>query len=128
MSRPMLSLRTHALITAGFFAGLLVVGWSGNLLEALGLFPHDPALGIGVLVVLFALCAGLAFSAVPLMILTVLRFQESIGNANRPIIRTMIAHQRTIVFVMWGLMAAGLLVAVPAAILDGAFDASELRR
>ena len=40
----------------------------------------------------------------------------------------MIAHQRTIVFVMWGLMSAGLLVAVPAAILGGAFDASELRR
>jgi hypothetical protein len=56
------------------------------------------------------------------MVLTVLRFQVGIGNANRPVIRTMIAHQRAIVFVMWGLMAAGLLLAVPAAILDGAFD------
>jgi hypothetical protein len=124
----MLSLRSHALITAGFFAGLLAVGWGGNLLDALGLFPHDPVVQIGALVLVLGLCAGLAFSAVPLMILTVLRFQVSIGNANRPIIRTMIAHQRTIVFVMWGLMAAGLLLAVPAAILDGAFDARELRR
>jgi len=118
----MLSLRSHALITAGFFAGLLAVGWGGNLLDALGLFPHDPVLQIGALVLVLGLCAGLAFSAVPLMVLTVLRFQVSIGNANRPVIRTMIAHQRTIVFVMWGLMAAGLLLAVPAAILDGAFD------
>jgi len=118
----MLSLRTHALITGMIFVGLLAIGWGGNLLDALGLFPHQPALQIGLVVVLCALCAALAFSAVPLMVLTVLRFQVSIGNANRPVIRTMIAHQRTIVFVMWGLMAAGLLIAVPAAILDGALD------
>ena len=124
----MLSLRAHALLTAGFFAGLLVIGWGGNLLEGFGLFPHEPALQIGVLVVLLGLCVGLAFSAVPLMVLTVLRFQVSAGNANRPLIRTLIAHQRMIVFVMWGLMAAGLLIAVPAAVLDGAFDISELRR
>jgi hypothetical protein len=124
----MLSLRTHALITAGFFAGLLLIGWGGNLLDAFGLVPDEPALQIAALIVLLGLCAGLAFSAVPLMVLTVLRFQVTIGNANRPIIRMMIAHQRIIVFVMWGLMAAGLLLAVPAAILDGAFDTSELRR
>jgi hypothetical protein len=118
----MLSLRTHALITGMIFAGLLAIGWGGNLLDALGLFPHEPALQIGLAVVLCGLCAALAFSAVPLMVLTVLRFQVSIGNANRPVIRTMIAHQRTIVFVMWGLMAAGLLIAVPAAILDGGLD------
>ena len=118
----------HALITGGFFAGLLVIGWGGNLLEGFGLFPHEPALQIGVLVVLLGLCAGLAFSAVPLIVLTVLRFQVSVGNANRPFIRTLIAHQRAIVFVMWGLLAAGLLLAVPAAILDGAFDTSQIRR
>jgi hypothetical protein len=58
----------------------------------------------------------------------VLGFQVRIGNGSRPVIRTLIAHQRAIVFVMWGLMAAGLLLAVPAAILDGAFDAGDLRR
>jgi hypothetical protein len=119
---PMLSLRTHALIAAGLFAGLLVIGWGGSLLDASGLAPHEPALQIAALVLVLGLCAALAFSAAPLMVLTVLRFQVSIGNANRPVIRTMIAHQRTIVFVMWGLMAAGLLLAVPAAILDGPFD------
>ena len=118
----LLSLRTHALITGGIFASLLVIGWGANLLDAFGLSPHEPALQIAALVLVCGLCAGLAFSAVPLMVLTVLRFQVGIGNANRPVIRTMIAHQRTIVVVMWGLMAAGLLLAVPAAILDGAFD------
>lgn len=118
----MLSLRAHALITGGIFAALLAIGWGGELLDAFGPFPPDPVLQIGALVLVLGLCAGLAFSAVPLMVLTVLRFQVSIGNANRPVIRTMIARQRTIVFVMWGVMAAGLLLAVPAAILDGAFD------
>jgi hypothetical protein len=124
----MLSLRTHALITAGFFAGLLLIGWGGNLLDAFGLFPHDRSLQIAVLVVLLGLCAGLAFSAVPLMVLLVFGFQMRIGNGSRPVIRTLIAHQRAIVFVMWGVMAAGLLLAVPAAILDGAFDPGDLRR
>ena len=118
----MLSLRTHALITAGLFGGLVAIGWGGSLLEASGLAPQEPALQIAALVLVPGLCAGLAFSAVPLMVLTVLRFQVTIGNANRPVIRALIAHQRTIVFAMWGLMAAGLLLAVPAAILDGAFD------
>ena len=105
-----------------------MIGWGGNILDAFRLFPHDPVLQIAALVLVFGLCAGLAFSAVPLMVLTVLRFQVKIGNANRPFILTLIAHQRAIVFVLWGLMAAGLLIAVPAAILGGAFEAIEFQR
>jgi len=69
-----------------------------------------------------------SFSAVPLMVLIVLGFQVRIGNTGVPVIRTLIAHQRTIVFVLWGLMAAGLLIAIPAAILGGAFEAIEFQR
>ena len=94
----MLSLRSHALITGAIFAALAVM---------------------------FALCIGLAFSAIPLMVLIVLGFQVRIGNAGTPPIRILIAHQRTIVFVLWGLMAAGLLLAIPAAILSGALDTIE---
>jgi hypothetical protein len=56
----------------------------------------------------------------------VLGFQVRLGNANRPLIRSSIAHQRVIVLVFWGLIALGLLIAIPAAILDGAFDTTEL--
>jgi len=73
------------------------------------------------------LCAGLAFSAVPLMVQIVLSFQVAAGNANRPVIRSLVAHQRAIVLVLWALMAAGLVIAVPAAILGGAFDTIEFR-
>jgi hypothetical protein len=61
------------------------------------------------------------------MVLIVLGFQVRIGNAGIPPIGALIAHQRMIVLVLWGLMAAGLLVAVPAAILGGAFDAMEFQ-
>jgi hypothetical protein len=124
----MLSLRSHALITGAIFAALLAIGWGGNLLDAVGLAPHDRGIQIAVLALMLGLCVGLAFSAVPLMVLIVLGFQVRIGNAGVPPIRTLIAHQRTIVFVLWGLMAAGLLIAVPAAILGGAFEAIEFQR
>ena len=121
----MLSLRSHALITGAIFAALVAIGWGGNLLDALGLLPHDRAVQLAVVAVMFALCIGLAFSAIPLMVLIVLGFQVRIGNAGTPPIRILIAHQRTIVFVLWGLMAAGLLLAIPAAILGGALDTIE---
>ncbi|HEY4471609.1 MAG TPA: hypothetical protein VGN21_10595 [Stellaceae bacterium] len=123
----MLSLRSHALITGIIFAALLAIGWGGNLLDGLGLLPHDRTIQIAVLAIMLALCIGLAFSAIPLMVLIVLGFQVRIGNAGIPPIRALIAHQRMIVLVLWGLMAAGLLVAVPAAILGGAFDAMEFQ-
>jgi hypothetical protein len=124
----MLTLRSHALITGIIFAALLAIGWGGNLLDGLGLLPHDRTIQIAVLAMMLALCIGLAFSAVPLMVLIVLGFQVRIGNAEFPPIRALIAHQRMIVLVLWGLMAAGLLVAVPAAILGGAFDEIEFQR
>jgi hypothetical protein len=126
--RQMLSLRSHSLITGAIFAGLLAIGWGGNLLDGLGLLPHDWTIQIAVLALMLGLCVALAFSAVPLMVLIVLGFQARIGNAGVPVIRTLIAHQRTIVFVLWGLMAAGLLIAIPAVILGGAFEAIEFQR
>src|SRR5438067_1641787 len=67
--RAMLSLRTHALITGAIFAALLAIGWGGNLLDAVGLVPHDRGIQIAVLALMLGLCVGLAFSAVPLMVL-----------------------------------------------------------
>src|ERR1043166_7451093 len=124
----MLSLRGHVLITGAIFAAPLAIGWRGNLLSALGLVPHDRALQIAVLALMLGLCVALAFSAVPLMVLIVLGFQVRIGNTGVPVIRTLIAHQRPIVFVLGVLMAAVLLIAIPAAILGGAFEAIEFQR
>src|SRR5437879_4737236 len=122
----MLSLRAHALITGGLFAALIVLGWVGNLLDATGLIPRGPGIRLTSLVIFFGLSVALVFSAVPLMVQLVLGFQVRLGNANRPVIRSLIARQRVIVLVLWGLIALGLLVAIPAAIRDGAFDSTEV--
>jgi hypothetical protein len=122
----MLSLRAHALITGALFAALNVLGWVGNLLDASGVIPRGPGIRLASLVIFFGLSVVLMFSAVPLMVQLVLGFQVRLGNANRPLIRALIAHQRVIVFVFWGLIALGLLIAIPAAIGDGAFDAMDL--
>ncbi|HYU11676.1 MAG TPA: hypothetical protein VEK82_03810 [Stellaceae bacterium] len=108
------------------FAALIVLGWVGNLIEALDLVPRGPGIRLLSVVVFLGLAAALGFSAIPLMVQLVLGFQVRIGNAHRPVIRSLIAHQRVIVFVLWSLIALGLLIAVPAAILDGAFDTTEL--
>jgi hypothetical protein len=122
----MLSLRAHALITGGLFAALVVLGWVGNLLEATGLIPPGPGVRLASLVVFFGLSVALMFSAIPLMVQLVLGFQVRLGNTNVPVIRGLIARQRVIVFVLWGLIALGLLIAIPAAIRDGAFDSTEV--
>jgi hypothetical protein len=125
-AESMLSLRAHALITGGLFAALIVLGWVGNLLDAAGLIPRGPEIRLVSLIVFFGLSVALMFSAVPLMVQLILGFQVRLGNANRPLIRSLIAHRRMIVLVFWGLIALGLLIAIPAAIRDGAFDATDL--
>ena len=121
----MFSLRVHALITGGLFAALIVLGWVGNLLDASGLVPQGPGIRLASLLLFLGLAVALIFSAVPLMVRLVLGFQVALGNANRPVIRSLIARQRVIVFILWSLIALGLAIAVPAAILDGAFDTTE---
>src|SRR3982074_1196280 len=113
----MLSLRAHALISGGLFATLVVLGWAGTLLEALDLVPPGPGIRLASLVIFLGLSVALAFSAIPLMVQLVLGFQVRLGNANRPLIRSLIARQRVIVFILWSLIALGLLIAIPAAIL-----------
>jgi hypothetical protein len=111
----MLSLRAHALICGGLFATMLLIGWGGTALQAYGLLPKDPGpWRIPMMVLMFGLVVAFAFSVVPLMVKLVLMGQG--GKMFGAI------SERTIVFVLWGLMVAGCLVAIPAAIKGGLFD------
>jgi hypothetical protein len=115
------SLRTFAIFCGGSFAALLIVGWGGNILQASGTIRDAGALKIPFLALMIGLLLVFAFSAIPLMVGAVLGFQQNIGNRNLPVVRSALRFQHTIVFTLWGLMAAGLLIAVPAAIMSGAF-------
>jgi hypothetical protein len=118
----LLSLRTHAAIMASIFSAIIVLATVGNLLEASGVVMATPTLRIASMVLFFGLCIALMFSAVPVMVKLVLGAQVAIGNQGQPVVAAFLARERLIIFVMWALLALGLIVAVPAAIIDGAFD------
>ncbi|MEO8161102.1 MAG: hypothetical protein ABI588_06765 [Arenimonas sp.] len=109
----MLRLRSHVFICLGFFVALLVVGWGGALLAGLGIGPPPPAWRWALLGLMLLLLLGLAFSAVPVMVLLVSGAQ---GHLAAP------RWQKTIVYVLWTLMAIGSAIAIPAAFVLGAFD------
>lgn len=118
----MLSLRTHAIISAGILAVIVGLAVIGNALQAGGVVQDGPRIRLAAMTVFLGLTAALVFSLVPVMVKLVLGAQAGIGNAGHPAIARVIAHERIIVFTLWGLIGLGLVIAVPAAIIDGAFD------
>ena len=116
----MLRLRTHVLICVAVFVALLVVGWGGALLESMKLIAPPTTWRWPLLALLFVLVLGLAFSAVPVVVLLVTGVQGRGGGPGATLAPP--RWQRTIVFVLWGLMAVGAAIAIPASILLGAFD------
>src|SRR4249919_487899 len=116
----MLRLRTHAWICCGFLLALLVLGWGGALLAGSGLLPPpSPAWKWPLLALLFMLLLGFAFSAVPVMVLLFTGVQQRMGSPAAALAQP--RWQNTIVYVLWGLMAAGSAIAIPAAFLLGGF-------
>jgi hypothetical protein len=117
----MLSLRAHAIICASLFATLIGLAILGNLLQAAGMKPLEGRASIVALSLFFALFVAAGMSAIPVMVKIVLGFQERLGNQNAPVIGAMVRHQAAIVCVLWGIIAAGIAVAVPAMIANGFF-------
>ena len=120
----MFSLRTHVLILVAFFASLLIIGWGGAILQGMGVIRAPAALRVPMLIVMGLLVLGLVFSAVPVMVMLVLGVQKHVGNENVALVAAALRRQRTIIYVLWALLALGSLIAIPAAILDGAFRAA----
>ena len=118
----MFSLRTHVLILVAFFASLLIIGWGGAILQGMGVIRAPQALRVPMMIVMGLLVLGLVFSAVPVMVMLVLGAQKKIGNENVALVAAALRRQRTIIYVLWALLAVGSLIAIPAAILDGAFS------
>jgi len=113
------STRTFAILCATSFVGLLAIGWGGTALQAFGIIHDAGAFRIPILVLMLGLTALFAISAIPVMVGLVLGFQRDIGNAEVPVIRGALRRQNVIVFVIWGLMALGAAIAIPAAIISG---------
>jgi hypothetical protein len=122
----MFSLRTHAIISGSLLAALILFAVLGNLVNG-GRPPKDPALLMGARILFFGLFLALAFSLIPLMLKVFLAAQVKIGNGEIGLIKTLAAHQAAVVWVVWGLLIAGLAIALPAAVHDNFFGPEAAR-
>ena len=118
----MFSLRTHAIISAGILATIIVLAMVGNALEAGGVVEAGPGIRRASMVVFVGLMLALWFSCIPVMVKVVLGFQVWVGNGSHPVIAALVARERIIIFAFWAFYALGLLILAPKAISDGMFD------
>jgi hypothetical protein len=118
----MLSLRAHAILCASLFAALLILGWGGSILQATGVIGDPGALRIPLVILMLALVAGFAFSAIPVMVMLVMGVQRRAGNSDVPIVGAALRAEKIIVWTIWALMLLGMIVALPAAVQGGLFQ------
>ena len=74
--------------------------------------------GMVMMLVMLGLCIILAISAVPLIIITVLGFQEVIGNSDVPAIGFLLDHRSDMIVCLWSILILGSLIAIPAMLND----------
>ena len=117
----MFSLRSHLLIAGALFVALIGLPMVAAVLQRAGVSPPTGTARYAVGGVYLLIFVAFGFSAVPVIVKLVLGTQERLGNADVGAVATAIKHQNRIIWIMWGVMGAGMLVAIPAAILGGAF-------
>lgn len=118
----MFSLRTHLLISVGLLVALIAMAAAGSALQASGAIADPGALRWPAMILFFGLFLAFGFSVVPVIVKSVMGVQTRIGNDDVPAVRAAAGAQNLIIWILWLLMAAGLLVAIPAAIADGFFE------
>ncbi len=118
----MFSLRTHLIICASLFAALILMAIGGNALLAAGVIAQPSRPNLAVLAVFFGLFLAFGFSFVPVMVMAVMRAQTRLGNERVDAVRRLVGAQKLIIWLIWGVMLAGTIIAVPAAIMNGALD------
>jgi len=118
----MLSFRTHALICAGLLLALIAVAAGGDVLAASGVIQDPAKIRLPGLIAVFGLFIAFGFSAIPVMVMSVLGAHKRIGQGDAQPIKGLIAAQNIIIWSLWALMAAGLLTALPAMVKLGVFS------
>ena len=105
--------------------GLMILGAIlGSLLESSGAVTREsigPRGVTAIRIAFFALFCMVGFSVVPIAVRAFVLMQIRIGNAEISLIRLLRAHEQAVVYGIWGVLAVGLCLAVPAAIRGGLF-------
>ena len=115
----MFSLRTHAIICGILFALLIGIPMIGNALQAAGVAPMSSRFGLAFMVFYFGLFLAFGLSAIPVMVMSVLKGQAKIGDGAP--FEGLVRHQNKIIWAMWILILAGTAVALPTMIQSGFF-------
>src|SRR5579862_1208047 len=109
-------------ISGGLFGAILLAVIAGDALIATGVVRNQAAFETPAKIIFFTLFVAFGFSLIPLMVALVLGGLDLIGKGlNVQPFKPLIARPGWIVWPMWVLMAAGLAVALPAAIRAGFF-------
>jgi hypothetical protein len=119
----MFSLRTHVWIFLGLLGAVILLGMAGNLLAAEGFQPVLTEIQLPLQILFLGLVLALALAFVPVMVKLVIGFQLRAGNSDLPVVRSVAARQKALIWVLWILMLAGLAAALPAMIRDGFLSA-----
>jgi hypothetical protein len=116
-----LSLRTSAIVCGALFAALIGIAILGNVLQRLGMAPPSGVARQLALVLYAGLFVAFGFSTIPVIVKLVLSAQVRVGNQDVAAVAAGIRHQNKIIWSLWGVMGAGLVIAIPAAIAGGMF-------
>ena len=117
----MFSLRTHALLSGGLLALMILMAMAGNALQASGIIKHPEELHTPMRFVFFTIFIVFAFSLVPTMVKLFFAGQTSIGNTDKGFIRLLDRHQSGVVYTIWGIWILGAAIALPTMISSGFF-------
>jgi hypothetical protein len=110
----MLSLRAHVRIFLGLLAATILLAVAGNVLSAAGFQPMLDRLQLPLRILFLGLVLALVLAFVPVMVKLVIGAQVKAGGP----VGGLAAHQGAVIWVFWVLIAAGLVVAVLAAVED----------
>ncbi|MBA3544752.1 MAG: hypothetical protein H0T83_09990 [Chthoniobacterales bacterium] len=112
-----MTLRTNVIVCGSLFVALIGTATIGNLLQSAGVAPLSGTARYLAMFGFFGLFIAFGFSAVPVMVKTVVAAQTRAG----PVAGVLARHQNAIIYGMWGVMIAGSAIAIPAAVIDGMF-------
>jgi hypothetical protein len=115
----MFTLRTHIAISGALLAALIGTAILGSLAQRAGLGPPTGIARYVAMALYFALFVAFGLSAVPVVVKLVLSAQTRAGNQDVAAVAAAVRHQNTIIWWLWGLILAGAVIAVPAAIFGG---------
>ncbi len=112
-----MTLRKNVIICGSLFATVIGTAIIGNVLQSAGMAPLSGTTSYLAMFVFFGLFLAFGFSAIPVMVKTVVAAQTRANPAPGVLAR----HQNAIIYTIWGFMIAGCAIAIPAAVIGGMF-------